>query len=119
MKACVEAAAGDPFLLKVAQEAVNGRKLKGTAPEDVRVALCMTTLGRNYQIKHSLPIMLMMAWPWRRQVRLYLADFNADNDLQEFICEFCHEAVQTRLLVYLRRSERREPHAKSRLSLSH
>ena len=75
-------------------------------PEDVngmtgiRLALCSTTLCRNFQTLVALPTVLLACWPYRRLVRVFVADFNKDSTLFDFVGHHLHEALDAGLLKY-------------------
>ncbi|MCP4240663.1 MAG: hypothetical protein GY772_08880, partial [bacterium] len=78
--------------------------LEGPLPT---IAFCTATLRRTYQVRWALPLVLLALWPYQRNVRVFLVDFNSDDEgdataLRELVAESCFEALQTGLLQFYR-----------------
>jgi hypothetical protein len=50
----------------------------------MKCCLCVTTMGRDEQLKKALPITIWLAWAYE-EVTLYVVDFNQDDDLQRWV----------------------------------
>ncbi len=60
-----------------------------------------------FQVRWALLVTLLALWPYQRNVRVVLVDFNSDDDgeatsLRELVSESCLEALQTGLLQFYR-----------------
>jgi hypothetical protein len=99
---CVQLAQRSPEMRSILEGASSGtaRTLAGTC----KIALCSTNLKRVWQSQRALPLQLMALWPFALQdrVRLYLTDFNEDDQLQDFVFSNCAMAMQVGLLHYSR-----------------
>ena len=68
-----------------------------------KLAFCSCNLKRVFQSKQALPLQLLAIFPyaWKgNKVRIYLADFNSDDELQEFILEHCRPFLEHGMLQY-------------------
>ncbi len=92
------------------------------APHEVQprqIALCVTTLGRNHQIMHVLPVNLLLLWRWRMVVSVVLVDFNPDQCLEDYTMSSLAFAVDHRLLGYYRSDQLPHWHASIAKNTSH
>ena len=76
-------------------------------PEDLtvdgfRIAFCTATIKRNYQTKVALPMVLLACWPFRHMLKVFVADYNSDDDLFDYVGQHLHEAFHIGLLEYRR-----------------
>ena len=85
----------------------------------VSVALCMTTKNRLWQLRHSLPLNLMHAWPHRRWAKIHLVDFGSTDGTLEWIMMHCRSAIDADLLQVYSVDDMPDWHASVAKNTSH
>ncbi len=84
------------------------RRLRNKIPQDVatsvlRFGLCITSYKRTYQLVQTLPFTVLLCHAYKN-VTVYLADYNEDDELQSFVSSALARSVAAGRLVYLRGS---------------
>ena len=97
-------------------------KLREVDEAPYKVAFCVTTYKRNFQITTALPVNLCITWPRRRTFTWVVVDFNSDDELQDHIMENYAVAMACGHLRYHRSVEPWEsfhcPTAKNRSTMA-
>ena len=67
----------------------------------VPCCLCITTMGRDWQVQHALPIAIGLAWTYK-EVTLYLVDFNKNRNLEQWVLDNLALPMEMGKLKYYR-----------------
>ncbi len=76
-----------------------------------KLCYCMTSLGRTWQAVRTLAWNLLAMWPYRAHSTLYLADYNEDDVLCDYVHQRLGVALRVGLLRYYRCGELDHWHA--------
>lgn len=76
--------------------------LNTTQAKMTSIALCITTMGRLWQLEQALPLNLLHCWPYRKWVKFHVVDFcesdDSADDAAKFMLDHCHAAIDIGLL---------------------
>ena len=89
--------------MKVLEYHVHHAPVLSDSELKLKVAFCVTTMGRTWQTKAALPHQVLCLWPYQAVCRLYIVEFTAsqyDQDLQPWVEEHMAEAVRSGILQY-------------------
>ena len=92
-----------PFLHQLEEETLGCVDHRGFP--DVRLALCVHTYKRSWQLKATLPCMLCSTWQLKPYVRIYVADYNDDSNLSNWARTCFPESLVDKSLIWLRLHE--------------
>eukprot|EP00928_Gymnodinium_smaydae_P023259 TRINITY_DN19264_c0_g4_i3.p1 TRINITY_DN19264_c0_g4~~TRINITY_DN19264_c0_g4_i3.p1 ORF type:complete len:972 (+),score=214.55 TRINITY_DN19264_c0_g4_i3:74-2989(+) len=63
-----------------------------------KIALCVSSKNRLWQLKRALPLTLLHTWPHRQWVHIYIVDFGSVDGSLEFLRETCRPAIEAGIL---------------------
>jgi hypothetical protein len=85
---------------------------------DERCCLCVTTMGRDEQLKKALPVILAVAWG-HAEVSVHVVDFNGHDDLEKWVLDNLALADEVGKLKYYRCKALKSWHASKAKNTAH
>jgi len=71
-----------------------------TDPQDLTVALCITTKNRLWQLRRALPLNLMHNWRHQKWCKVYLVDFGSTDGTFSWVMSNCRSAIDAGFLKF-------------------